>query len=68
MRTTLNLDDQAIGAAMKSAPGRTKTDVINHALREFARRRRVRGLLRFRGKVAWEGDLEALRKREGGAR
>lgn len=68
MRTTLNLDERALDAAMKSAPGRTKTDIINDALREFARRRRVRGLLRFRGKVAWEGDLDALRKREARAR
>jgi Arc/MetJ family transcription regulator len=64
MRTTLNLDDEAIKAAMKAAPGRTKTDVINDALREYARRRRLRGLLKFRGKVRWEGDLDELRQRE----
>jgi Arc/MetJ family transcription regulator len=64
MRTTLNLDDEAVKAAMKAAPGRTKTDVINDALREYARRRRLRGLLKFRGKVRWEGDLDELRQRE----
>lgn len=64
MRTTLNLDDDAIKAAMKAAPGRTKTDVINDALREYARRRRLRGLLKFQGKVRWEGNLDELRERE----
>ena len=64
MRTTLNLDSEAIAAAMKTAPGRTKTAVINEALREYARRRRLRGLLKFRGKVRWEGNLDELRERE----
>lgn len=64
MRTTLNLDDEALEDALAVAPGSTKTDVINAALREFARRRRLRGLLAFEGKMEWEGDLDALRKRE----
>lgn len=64
MRTTLNLDDEALEDALAVAPGSTKTDVINDALREYARRRRLRGLLAFEGKMEWEGDLDALRKRE----
>ena len=66
MRTTLNLDPQAIAAAMEAAPGKTKTELINEALREFARRQRLQGFLDLRGKVHWEGDLDALRKRTGG--
>ena len=64
MRTTLNLDDKAVAGAMKAAPGKSKTDVINEALREYARRRAVRELLRFQGRVRWEGSLDDLRKRE----
>lgn len=63
MRTTLNIDDAALEGAMKTARGRTKTAVINDALREYARRRRVRRLLDFRGRFRWEGDLDDLRKR-----
>ena len=63
MRTTLNLDDEALAAAQKAAPGKTKTAVINEALRDFARRKRLRGLLEFEGRVRWEGDLDSLRKR-----
>jgi len=63
MRTTLNLADEALAGAMKVASGMTKTDVINEALREFARRRRLRKLLDFKGKVSWEGDLDELRGR-----
>ncbi|MEP7012545.1 MAG: type II toxin-antitoxin system VapB family antitoxin [Acidobacteriota bacterium] len=64
MRTTLNVDDEALGGAMKVSPGRTKTEIINEALREYSRRRRVQELLQFEGKMHWEGDLDALRKRD----
>jgi Arc/MetJ family transcription regulator len=64
MRTTLNLDEQALANAMRVSSGKTKTAVINEALRDYARRRSVRGLLKFEGKVKWEGDLDSLRKRE----
>ena len=64
MRTTLNIDDAALEGAMKTARGKTKTAVINEALREYARRRRIRRLLDFRGRLRWEGDLDDLRGRE----
>jgi Arc/MetJ family transcription regulator len=63
MRTTLNLDDVALDAAMKVSEGRTKTEVVNEALRRFARAKRRRQLLDFRGKVQWTGDVDDLRKR-----
>jgi Arc/MetJ family transcription regulator len=64
MRTTLDLDQDALAAAMEATPGRTKTAIINEALREYARRRRLRGLLAFEGKLRWEGDLDELRRRK----
>lgn len=63
MRTTLNLDDEALASAMRVSPGKTKTDVINEALHEYARRRRLQEFLEFEGKMRWEGDLEDLRGR-----
>jgi hypothetical protein len=32
-------------------------------LRDYARRRRLKRLLEFEGKVGWEGNLDLLRKR-----
>ena len=63
MRTTLNVDDVALKEAQRAAPGKTKTAIINEALREYARRRRVRGLLAFAGRGSWEGNLDELRQR-----
>lgn len=67
MRTTLNIDDAALQAALAADPGKTKTAVINAALRDYARRRALRGLRRLAGKAGWSGDLDALRKRRPGA-
>ena len=64
MRTTLNIDDEALRAALAADPGKTKTAVINDALRDYARRRALRGLRRLAGRVGWTGDLDALRKRK----
>lgn len=64
MRTTLNIDDEALEAALKADPGKTKTAVINDALRDYARRRALRGMRKLAGKVGWSGDLDALRKRK----
>jgi Arc/MetJ family transcription regulator len=68
VRTTLNIDEAALVGAMKTAPGMTKTAVINDALREYARRRRARRLLKYRGRVRWEGSLDELRERKSPAR
>lgn len=63
MRTTLEIDDAALRGAMSVSPGKTKTAVINEALRDFARRRSLRRLLSFEGALRWEGDIDLLRKR-----
>jgi len=63
MRTTLNIDDDALRAAMELSQGLTKTEVINEALRRMVRAKRRRRLLELRGTVEWEGDVDQLRKR-----
>jgi Arc/MetJ family transcription regulator len=63
MRTTLDLDRGAVEEAMKVSPGLTKTAVIEEALREYSRRRRLAGFRDLRGRFRWEGDLDELRGR-----
>ena len=64
LRTTLNVDDHALAEAVDASGGKTKTAVINEALRLYARRNRVRRLADLRGRAKWEGDLDALRQRK----
>jgi Arc/MetJ family transcription regulator len=68
MRTTLDLDDEALEAAMAVSPGMTKTAVINEALRQYARRRRLASYRSLRGRFQWEGSLDDLRQRDPGPR
>ncbi|MBW3565544.1 MAG: type II toxin-antitoxin system VapB family antitoxin [Acidobacteria bacterium] len=63
MRTTLNIDEIALEEAMEASESRTKTEVVNEALRAFARAKRRKRLLDLRGKVAWEGEIDKLRER-----
>lgn len=67
MRTTLNLDDNALREALEASPGKTRTDVINSALREYVQRQRIAEIREFRGQFQWDGNLDLLRKREPGA-
>lgn len=67
MRTTLDLDREAVEEAMEVSPGMTKTAVIEEALREYSRRRRMAGFRDLRGRFRWEGDLDELRGRGRGA-
>ncbi len=61
MRTNIDIDDELMKAAMKAAGKKTKKETVEEALRELIRRRDIQGLLDLRGKVKWEGDLDAMR-------
>lgn len=63
MRTTLNIDDEALEEAMRLMPGQTRTEVINEALRALARRERLLQLAALQGRHPWDGDVDQLRKR-----
>ncbi len=62
MRTTLNIDDEALRAALEISGARTKTEVVNEALRRYVQAKRRRRLLDLQGKVPWEGKVEDLRR------
>jgi fatty acid-binding protein DegV len=64
MRTTLDLPQPLIDEAMRLSRQKTKTALIVTALEEMVRRRRIQGIKRFRGKVALDIDLSALRGRQ----
>lgn len=55
------VDGELIEACMKATGIKTPTGVVVLALRELLRRRKQRGLLNLKGRVEWEGDLEAWR-------
>lgn len=63
MRTTLDLPDVLLHDAMKASHQRTKTAAIITALQELVRKNHLRELRNYRGRVALDVDLNAMRKR-----
>ena len=63
MRTTLDLPDVLVQAAMKISQQKTKTAVIITALQDLVRKNRLQALRQFKGRVDIDMDLNVVRKR-----
>lgn len=61
MRTTLDIDDDLLKALSARHPGRSRTEAIETAIREYLARDACEGLRALAGKVEIE-DLTPLRK------
>jgi Arc/MetJ family transcription regulator len=61
MRTNIDIDDELMAEALKSSGATTKRAAVEQALRLLIQTRRQAGLRKLRGKVKWEGDLDAMR-------
>lgn len=59
MRTNIDIDDDVLEAAMKAGSFKTKKDAVEAGLRLIARQGAYREILRWEGKLHWEGDAEA---------
>lgn len=64
MRTTLDLPKDLIDEAMKATQINTKTQLIITALEDLIRKTKISGLKKFKGKVALDIDMNALRGRQ----
>jgi antitoxin ParD1/3/4 len=59
MRTNIVIDPGLMEAAMKAGPYTTKKDAVEAGLRLLARQAAYREVLKWEGKLAWEGEDEA---------
>jgi Arc/MetJ family transcription regulator len=62
MRTNVVIDDRLMSRALRSGGYRTKRAAIESGLRLLVQVGSQKKLRTLRGKVAWEGNLEAMRK------
>lgn len=62
MRTNIEIDDELMADAMRCSGVSTKRETVELALLDFVRYRK-RGVLarKLRGKLDWQGDLDAMR-------
>ena len=62
MRTNIVIDDKLMQDTLKATGLRTKREVVELGLRTLLRLGRQSEIRRLRGKLAWDGDLDAMRK------
>jgi Arc/MetJ family transcription regulator len=61
MRTNIVIDDQLMAEAMRLTGLKTKKEAVELALRTLLRLRQQEEIRRLRGKLDWQGDLDAMR-------
>jgi Arc/MetJ family transcription regulator len=61
MRTNIVIDDKLMQDTLRATGLKTKREAVELGLRTLLRLRRQEEIRRFRGKLPWEGDLEAMR-------
>jgi Arc/MetJ family transcription regulator len=61
-RTNIQIDDVLVDKAMRLTGARTKREVVDIALRRLVQKGSLyRAARRLRGKLEWEGDVDAWR-------
>lgn len=61
MRTNIVIDDKLMADTLRATGAKTKREVVELGLRTLLRLRQQEEIRRFRGKLNWQGDLEAMR-------
>lgn len=61
MRTNIDIDDRLMRRALRASGRTTKRAVVDEALKLLVQTRSQAGIRKLRGRIRWEGDLEASR-------
>lgn len=61
-RTNVVLDDKLVAQCQAVTGISTRRSLIDHALQELLRHERQKAVLELKGKIAWQGDLNAWRR------
>lgn len=61
MRTNIVIDDTLMREALRATGLKTKREAVEEGLRTLLRLSRQSEIRRFRGRLKWKGDLDAMR-------
>lgn len=61
MRTNIVIDDKLMNDTLRATGLKTKREAVEFGLRTLLRLSRQEEIRRFRGKLNWQGDLDAMR-------
>ncbi|WP_238328176.1 type II toxin-antitoxin system VapB family antitoxin [Paraburkholderia mimosarum] len=62
MRTNIEIDDRLMAEALAATGIRTKREAVELGLKTIIRLKQQEQIRQFRGKLPWEGDLDAMRR------
>jgi Arc/MetJ family transcription regulator len=62
MRTNIVIDDELMKEVLKLTGLKTKREAVEQGLKALLRLKRQAQIRQYRGKLRWEGDLEAMRR------
>jgi Arc/MetJ family transcription regulator len=61
MRTSIVIDDKLMRDALRATGLGTRREVVEEGLRTLLRLKRQEEIRRLRGRLNWQGDLNAIR-------
>ena len=61
LRTNIEIDDKLMKDALKATGAKTKREAVELGLRTLVRLRAQEKAKELRGRITWEGDLNAMR-------
>ena len=61
MRTNIVIDEKLMKETLRLTGLKTKREAVELGLRTIVRLRKQQAIRRFRGKLPWQGDLDAMR-------
>ena len=61
MRTNIEIDDKLMKDALKATGAKTKREAVELGLKTLVQLRAQEKARELKGKIKWEGDLDAIR-------
>jgi Arc/MetJ family transcription regulator len=62
VRTNIVIDDKLMADTLRATGLRTKREVVELGLKTLLQLRRQSEIRKLKGKITWEGDLDAMRR------
>jgi Arc/MetJ family transcription regulator len=62
MRTNIVIDDKLMSDTLRATGLKTKREVVELGLQTLLRLRQQSEIKKLKGKITWEGDLDAMRR------
>ncbi len=62
MRTNIVIDDILMESAISVSGFKTKKETVEDALKLYIRIKNQKEIIKYKGKIEWEGDLESMRR------